>query len=555
LSGVDRPSASGRDGLLDFIERLGNALPHPATLFLLGALAVMALSQLAVALGWEVEKTVTRELRAPVLDAAGAPVVDAATGEPVTRAVLDPATGAPARETLRVPVRPVGLLEPDGLFWCVKSMVDNFKNFPPLAIVLVGMLGIGLAERAGLVGALLKASLQRVPPALLTPALLFVGINSSLALDAGYVVLPPIAAALYHAAGRSPLVGLAAVFAGVAGGFSANLFLSGLEPLLAGFTESGARILDAGYRVAPTCNWWFGIASTFLLTAVGWTVTARFVEPRMAGRPAHAGGPPGGAAAGGAPAPLDPDERRGLRFGLSALAATLTLVLLATLWPGAPFAGTDGRFPRWIAAIVPLLFLVFFVPGLAYGIGARRLRSDRDVAEQLGQTMAAMGPYVVLAFFAAQFVEYFRQSNLGEMLAIAGGEILVRAALPAPVLMVAFIAATAGVNLFIGSLSAKYAFLAPIFVPLFMQVGISPELTQAAYRVGDSVTNVVTPLNPYVVILLVLLQRYVPGAGVGTLVSLMLPYALAFGVAWSALLVAWMLVELPLGPAGPLAYP
>jgi aminobenzoyl-glutamate transport protein len=555
LSEADRTAPPESGGLLDLIERIGNALPHPATLFLLGALGVMALSQLAVVLDWEVEKTVTRELRAPVLDAAGAPIVDAATGEPVTRVVLDPATGAPARETLRVAVRPVGLLSADGLFWSVKSMVDNFKNFPPLAIVLVGMLGIGLAERAGLIGALLKASLQRVPPALLTPALLFVGINSSLALDAGYVVLPPIAAALYHAVGRSPLVGLAAVFAGVAGGFSANLFLSGLDPLLAGFTESGARILDASYRVAPTCNWWFLIASTFLLTAVGWAVTALFVEPRLAGRPAHAGGPPEPASVAGDPAPLDADERRGLGFGLAALAATVGVVLLATLWPGAPFAGSDGRFPRWIAAIVPLLFLAFFIPGLVYGIGARRLRSDGDVAELLGQTMSAMGPYVVLAFFAAQFVEYFRYSGLGEMLAIAGGEVLTRAALPSPLLVVAFVGVTAVADLFIGSLSAKYAFMAPIFVPMFMQVGISPELTQAAYRIGDSIANVITPLNPYVVIILVLAQRYVPKAGVGTLVALMLPYTLAFGVAWIALLVAWMLAGLPLGPEGPLGYP
>jgi aminobenzoyl-glutamate transport protein len=554
LSGAD-PSAPPARGLLDALERIGNALPHPATLFLLGALAVMALSQLAVALGWEVEKTVTRELRVPVLDAAGAPLVDAATGAPVTRGVLDERTGAPARETLRVAVKPVGLLSADGLFWCVKSMVDNFKNFPPLAIVLVGMLGIGLAERAGFIGALLKASLQRIPPALLTPAVLFVGINSSLALDAGYVVLPPIAAALYHAVGRSPLVGLAAVFAGVAGGFSANLLLSGLEPMLAGFTESGARILDAGYRVAPTCNWWFLIASTFLLTGVGWAVTALFVEPRLSRRPEREGGPPRGPDRSGAPQGLDPDERRGLGFGLVALGGILALVALARLWPGAPLFGDDGRFPRWIAAIVPLLFLIFFGGGLAYGIGARRLRSDRDVAELLGQTMSAMGPYVVLAFFAAQFVEYFRYSNLGEMLAIAGGEVLVRAALPAPLLLAAFVLATATVNLFIGSLSAKYAFLAPIFVPLFMRVGISPELTQAAYRVGDSVTNVITPLNPYVVIILVLAQRYVAKAGMGTLVALMLPYTVAFVVAWSALLVAWMLTGLPLGPAGPLTYP
>ena len=213
-----------------------------------------------------------------------------------------------------------------------------------------------------------------------------------------------------------------------------------------------------------------------------------------------------------------------------------------------------GRFPRWVSAIVPLLFLGFAIPGLAYGIAAGSIKSDRDAAKIMGETMAGMGPYIVLAFFAAQFVEYFRYSGLGEMLAIAGGGILAAAALPAPVLMIAFVGVVALANLFIGSMSAKYAFFAPVFVPMFMQVGISPELTQAAYRVGDSISNVITPLNPYVVIILVFLQRYVPKGGIGTLVALMIPYAVAFGIAWSILLVTWMLLGVPLGQGGPLTY-
>jgi aminobenzoyl-glutamate transport protein len=402
------------------------------------------------------------------------------------------------------------------------------------------------------VGALLKATLLAVPPALLTPAVFFVGVMSSLGLDAGYVVLPPVAAALYQAVGRSPLVGLAAVFAGVSAGFSANLVPTSLDVILAGFSTAGAALLDREVEVAATANLWFLRASTVALTLVGWAVTAWWVEPRLAARPAEEGGP---SAAPAEAQRLDATERRGLVAGLATLAVVLGAMVAATWTPGAPLHGMDGRFPRWVAAVVPLLFLAFLLPGLAYGLATGGLRSDRDVAKVLGDTMAAMGPYIVLAFFAAQFVAWFQWSGLGEMLAIAGGDLLARAALPGPLLMLAFVGVVAVGNLFIGSMSAKYAFFAPVFVPMFMRVGISPELTQAAYRVGDSVTNVITPLNPYVVIILVFVQRYVPRAGIGTLVALMIPYALAFGVAWSLLLVLWMALGIPLGPAGPLAYP
>ena len=538
--------------MLDRIERLGNALPDPATLFLLGAVAVMGLSQLAVTLDWSVEKTVTREVQVPVLDAAGQPVMDPLSGRTLTLAQLDPATGDVVRERVAVPVRAVSLLSSDGLYWAISSLVANFKNFPPLAIVLVGMLGIGLAERTGFIGALLKATLVGMPQALLTPTVFLVGVLSSVALDAGYVVLPPVAMALYRQAGRSPLVGLAAVFAGTSAGFSANLSITALDPLLAGLSESGARILDPGYAVAATANWWFMIASTFLLVAVGWAVTAFWVEPRFHAKSVEEGGA-GSVEADAAPE-LSDLERRGLRrAGLAALAA-LALMLAATWIPGAPLHGMSGRFPRWVSAIVPLIFLGFFIPGLVYGVVTRATRSDKDVARILGETMAAMGPYIVLAFFAAQFIEYFRHSGLGEMLAISGGQALARAQLPPTLLMAAFVGVVMVGNLFIGSMSAKYAFFAPVFVPMFMQVGISAELTQAAYRVGDSVSNVITPLNPYVVIILVFMQRYVPRAGIGTLVALMLPYAIVFGLTWTALLVLWMLSGAPLGPGGPLTY-
>ncbi|MBM4385196.1 MAG: AbgT family transporter [Deltaproteobacteria bacterium] len=530
---------------LDTIERLGNKLPDPATLFLVGALGVIALSEIAVRLDWSVEKRGTREVREQVLGADGAPLIDAATQQPVTRAVLDPATGQVAREAFSQPLAPRSLLSSEGAHFALASLVDNFKAFPPLAVVLVGMLGIGLAERVGLIGVLLRAALGSAPPALLTPVVVFLGVSSSLATDAGYVVLPPVAAALYAAAGRSPLAGIAASIAGVAAGFSANLLPSGIDTIMMGFSTAAARLVAPQYEVTATANLYFMQASTILLTAVGWFVTARWVEPRLAAQ---------GVAApeASANATLSASEKRGLGAASVAFAVLAALLVAAVAIEGAPLHGAAGNNPKWVAAIVPLMFVMFFVPGLAYGFRAGTLKNDRDAARLLGESMAAMGPYIVLAFFAAQFIEYFRWSGLGEMLAIAGGAVLTRADLPAPLLLACFIVLVTAANLSISSMSAKYAFFAPVFVPMFMQVGISPELTQAAYRVGDSITNCITPLNPYLVISLVLMQRYAPKSGLGTLVAMMLPYSLAFLATWTLLLVAWVVLGIPLGPGAPL---
>ncbi len=513
---MSRPPRDWLGGL----ERLGNRLPDPTTLFLLGALAVLVLSQVAVALDWSVTRSVVRE-------------------------------GVLQQEQ----VRAVGLLTSDGLYWVLSHLVDAFMDFPPLGVVLVGMLGIGVAEKSGFIATLLRGALVAVPPGLLTPAVFFVGVMSSIGLDAGYVVLPPVAAALYRAMGRSPLVGIAAVFAGVSAGFSANLIPTSLDPMLAELSTASARLVDPDYAVAHTANWWFIAVSTVLLTGVGWAVTAHWVEPRLQARPAEEGGPAPPAAEASAGEALSDAERRALALALGAAAVTLLLFAAAALVPGAPLHGQDGRFPRWVQAIVPVLFIGFLVPGVVYGVATGRYRRDRDVAASMSETMASMGSYVVMAFFAAQFIAWFAHSRLGEMLALAGGQLLARAGLPDALLMSAFVGVVMLGNLLIGSMSAKYALIAPVFVPMFMQVGISPELTQAAYRVGDSVTNVVTPLNPYVVILLVFVQRHFAQAGIGTLLALMLPYAIAFAGVWTLLLVGWIALGLPLGPAGPLAYP
>ena len=513
---------------LDWVERAGNRLPHPMTLFLIGAVAVLVISQVAASLGWSVERTVTETV-----------MVDGAEQSVET--------------TVEVTAR--GLLSGDDAYWAIDNIVLNFTEFAPLGVVLVGMLGIGVAERAGAIGALLKVCMLITPQMLLTPAMIFLGVLSSMALDAGYVVLPPIAAALYKSVGRSPLAGLAAVFVGVSAGFSANLLVTGLDPLLAGFTTEGAQILDKNYEVAATCNWWFMIVSTFTLTLTGWAVTAWFVEPRYSRAAPEDGGPVAVTEEDLAARKLMKEEVRGLCAGGITLFVVLLIIALLVLPVAGPLHGDDGPFPRWVKAIVPLLFFLFLLPGLAYGIAAGSISKDKDVADMMGKTMSDMGPYIVLAFFAAQFVAFFKQSNLGEMMALAGGGWLAQMDMPPWLLLSAFILLVMVANMFIGSASAKYAFFAPVFVPMFMAGGgLSPELTQAAYRVGDSCSNIITPLNPYVVIILVFMQKYVPKGGIGTLVALMLPYAVVFAVVWTLLLLGWMATGMDLGPQGPLWY-
>ncbi len=526
----ERTGASASGGFLDAIERIGNRLPDPTTLFLVGALIIVFLSDIAARGEW----IVVQHLPEPVI-------------------LQDGSAGVAWRETGET-FTSTSLLTRDGLFWVVGNMVENFMRFPPLGVVLVGMLGIGVAERTGMIATVLKAFMLAVPGRLLTPAMVFIGIMSSLTLDAGYVILPPLAAALYKAVGRSPLAGLAAVFAGVSAGFNANLFVTGLDPLLAGLSTAGAQTIDAAYQVAATSNWYFMIASTVVMTLIGWLVTAWFVERRLAGKSPEEGGPAPATSAGPEEHAMTAVEKRGMVRASLAFCVVLSAIVFMILWPGAPLQGTGRLFDRWVEAIVPLLLFCFILPGIVYGISVGAIKNDKDAARLLVETIATMAPIIVLAFFAAQFIAYFQYSGLGRMLAMAGGQALGQAQMPAWMLIIAFILVTLAFNLLIGSMSAKYALFAPIFIPMFMMVGISPELTQAAYRIGDSVSNTITPLNPYLVIILVFMRQFVPRGGMGTLISTMLPYTVVFAVIWTLVLVIWMAMGIPLGPAGGLVY-
>jgi aminobenzoyl-glutamate transport protein len=606
VSGADETKLNR---VLNLVEALGNKLPDPATLFFLGAVGVMLVSAVAVSGDWTVEQRLPQQVTVAVgagvvetIDKVGG-VTDQAPkiSEPVLTTEGKPKIEwQPTGKTFKAK----SLLSREGLYWAIKNLVKNFMAFPPLGVVLVGMLGIGIAERTGLIAVVLKGFMRIVPDQLLTPAVVFLGIMSSMTLDAGYVVLPPLAAALYKAAGRSPMAGLAAVFAGVAAGFNANLFITGLDPMLAGFATTGAQVIDPNYVVNPACNWWFMIASTAIMTLTGWAVTAWFVEKRLAGKPEADGGPPppppepeeGAEEEVVDPNSLAPDEIRSLKVAGLVFLVVGALALAAIYVPGAPlytyempmpdspdrtvmaeihqasspdvplpetaYAVDDGtilvpstaHFERWVSAIVPLLFFLFIIPAVAYGFSHGELKNDKDLSKMLVEAMASMAPIIVLAFFAAQFIEFFKYSGLDKMLAMAGGQALGQAELPTWLLIVAFIIVTMVFNLFVGSMSAKYAMFAPIFIPMFMMVGISPELTQAAYRIGDSATNIITPLNPYMIIILVFMRQYLPKGGMGTLIATMVPYTIAFAAVWTVMLLVWIGLGIPLGPGGGLQY-
>lgn len=504
-------------GLLGAIERIGNRLPDPVTLFLIGALVVLGISQLGAMLGWN---------------------------------AINPTNGE------EVSVKP--LLSGEGLEWVWTSMVDNFTGFAPLGVVLVAMLGIGVAERTGLIAAILRILLRITPRMLVVPGLVFAGVMSSMATDAGYVVLPPLAAAIFASMRRSPLVGIAAVFVGVGGGFSANLVITAIDPLLGGATQQAAQLLDADAVVPVTANWYFMVASTFLVTIVGWLVTALVVEPRFDQEEVDRQIAAGRAAGAGDDEAKDRPEGTALLASMVSFLVVGVGLLLLVVLPGAPLSGSTElrpgvEMPVWAEAMVPMLFVLFLVPGVVFGIANGTIKGDRDAARMLAESMASMGGYVVLAFFCGQFVAWFSESGLGTILAIRGIEVLSSWNLPRELLVVAVIFLTAGLNLFIGSASAKWFLLAPVFVPLFLGLGVSPELTQAAYRVGDSTTNIIAPLNPYLVIVIVFMRRYVPKAGIGSVLSLMLPYTIALLLVWPVLLLAWSALGIPLGPDnGPL---
>ncbi|SFM03557.1 AbgT family transporter [Salibacterium qingdaonense] len=495
--------------MLDGVERIGNKLPHPITLFAILALLIAVLSAVLAPLNIQVEDP-------------------AAEGEMLTV---------------------TNLLSGSGIEYIFTSMVDNFINFAPLGVVLATMIGIGLAERTGLISAALRGFVLSIPSKLLTAGLIFAGIMSNVATDAGYVVLPPLGAMLFAALGRHPLAGLAAAFAGVSAGFSANLLLSALDPMLGELTSQAAATIDESYAegMNNAMNYYFMIVSTVVLTLIGTFISEKIVEPRL--------GSYKGEVQQESPE-LTSVEKKGMLWAVISFFVSAILLSLLIVPAGAPLRGENGGIVNspFMSELVVTILILFFIPGLVYGIVTKSIKSDKDVANQLSDTMASMGMFIVLAFTAGQFVAYFSETNLGTILSVAGADLLDRWEPDGILLILGFILMAGFINLFIGSSSAKWAMLAPVFVPIMMQQGYSPELTQMAYRVADSATNIITPLMTYFAVIIAFAQRYDKNMGIGSLISVMLPYSIGFLVIWSILLIAWMLLGIDLGPGSPIYY-
>ncbi len=493
---------------LDYVEIIGNKLPHPATLFALLALLVVFLSWLGYVFG-------------------------AQAVHPVDGSIIE------ARN----------LLSHDGFRWMYTSLIENFLMFPPLGYVLVVMIGIGVAEGSGLFTTLIRSLVLSAPPKFITAAIVLAGIISHLASEAGYVILIPLGAMIFHALGRHPMAGLAAAFCGVSGGFGANFFIGSIDPILAGISQSAAQMIIPSMVVNPAVNYYFMFISSFLVVLIGTWVTERIVEPRL--------GKYSGTTEKLPIEQLAPKEKKGLRW--AGITLLVTIVFLAyTIIPEEgilrdPETGSVLHSPFFNGIIIAIL-LMFFLPGLVYGIIVGTIKSDKDVAKYLGKSMSGMGGYIVLVFFAAQFVYFFNYSNLGIIFAIKGAKTLQAIGLTGVTLIIAFVLLSAFINMFMGSASAKWAIMAPVFIPMLMLIDppYHPGLTQAAFRIGDSVTNLITPMMSYFALIVTFAQKYDEKYGIGTIISTMLPYTVMLTIGWIALLVIWMLVGIPLGPDGPL---
>lgn len=514
---ADQKSADTQNGLLNRIlnkvEIIGNKLPDPAVLFAALLVIIWGLSLIFAQFSYS---------------------------------EIDPRSGAP--------VEVQNLLAPAAMASFLANMVTTFTSFAPLGVVLVAMLGIGVAERSGFINVGIKLLLNNTAKVLLTPILILVAIVSHTAVDAGYVLVIPLGGIIFYAAGRHPLAGIAAAFAGVSGGFSANFVPSAIDPMLQGITQEAAQLLDPSVMLNPLNNWYFTAASSIVVVLVGWYLTDKVIEPRL--KNVEVDGDPNEI-----PKIEEVTPRDRKAFNAGGLTMLLGVVLLvAAVWPEtSAMRSPEGEIAAFDAplmqSIVPIIFLLFWVPGIVHGFVAGTFKESKDVIVAMSKTMETMAYYLVMAFFCALFIKAFGDSNLGILIAMKGANFLQALAVPGSVTLVGIVALVAIINLFVGSASAKWLLISPIFVPMLMQLGISPDLTQAAYRVGDSVSNIITPLLPYFPLVVVYCQRYVKSTGIGTLVSMMLPFSIALGVIWTAFLLLYWALGIPLGVQANYVYP
>ncbi len=517
-----QPKRSAFTRFLDGVEYLGNLLPHPITLFFIFCVATLLLSGVAGYFGVS---------------------------------VVDPRPeGAPGRAADGM-IHVVSLLNGEGLRLIVSSLVKNFTGFAPLGTVLVAMLGVAVAEHSGLLSSAMRSVVMGASKRMVTVAIVFAGIISNTASELGYVVLIPLAAMLFHSLGRHPLAGLAAAFAGVSGGYSANLLIGTVDPLLSGITETAAQMIDPTYSVGPEANWYFMFVSTFFIAIAGAFVTEKIVEPKLGEyHDEEASEDLSNDRVG----KLTSDEKKGLKYaGIAVLLVSAVLAMTIVPESGVlrhPETGAVSGSP-FLKGIVVFIFVFFAIPGFVYGRVVGTMKNDRDVINAMAKSMSSMGLYIVLVFFAAQFVAFFKWTNFGQVFAVAGADFLNTIGLTGPTLFFAFILMCGFINLMIGSASAQWAVTAPIFVPMLMLVGYAPETIQAAYRIGDSTTNIITPMMSYFGLILAVATRYMKNLGIGTLIATMLPYSIVFIVGWSVLFYVWVFVfGLPVGPGSATFY-
>lgn len=492
--------------ILDLIETIGNKLPHPATLFAILALLVTIISYI---------------------------------GELLSLSAIHPADNSI--------IKVKNLLSSDGIRWIYTNVVYNFVNFPPLGYVLAVMIGIGVAEGSGLFNSMIRALVLKAPKRLITGAIVFAGVLSHLASEAGYVILIPLGATIFYALGRHPMAGLAAAFCGVSGGFGANFLIGSIDPVLAGLTQSAANIINPYIKINAAVNFYFMFISAVMIVLAGTWITEKIVEPRLKNYEGNAEKIPVD--------DLTADEKKGLKWAGLSLLITIILLVFTIVPENGIFRNPVTKeilHSPFFDGIITGILVFFLVPGLVYGIAVKSIKNDKDFMKHIIKSMGTLSTYIVLVFFAAQFVYFFRYSNLGLIIAIDGAQFLKSIGLTGIPLLVAFVLVSAFINLFMGSASAKWAIMAPVFVPMFMLLDYHPALTQAAFRIGDSVTNLVTPMMSYFALIVAFAQKYDEKYGIGTIISTMIPYTVLLTVFWIILLILWMLIGLPLGPDGPL---
>lgn len=507
-------------GILGWIEYTGNRLPDPVFIFVWLIAFVVGISVIAALAGVS----------------AVHPTQSLPDGSPLI-------------------IQAASLLSADNIQRLLVQMPTTFTHFHPLGYVLVVMLGAGVAERSGLFATVMSSAVKRAPAALLTPVVALLAMMGNLAADAAYVVLIPLAGVVFAAAGRHPIAGIAAGFAGVSGGFSANLMPGQLDALLFGITEAAVATLDSNWITNIAGNWYFIAAMTFLYVPVIWYVTDKVIEPRL--KPLSAENAGAAALMQRDSEAMDEDEARGMRrAGLAAL-VVIGLWIAMCFAPGTPLINEeagDARMQPFYQSLVAAFFILFLACGWAYGSATGSVKSHRDVVRMMSEAMADLSYYLVLAFAAAHFVAMFNWSNLGLIFAINGAAVIQSTALPMPVLIALIVLLTGSINLFIGSASAKWALLAPVLVPMLMLLGISPEMATAAYRVGDGATNIITPLMPYFPLILAFCHRWQKDFGLGSLAATMIPYSLWMMFTGLVMTMLWIWLGLPLGPGAITTY-